>query len=190
MAARIAQFSLFAVALIIGILLVGQLRSQARPIELSSLSAQELSTLIEALGARNVELRTASPTSASRFGSYERAAGPGPVRPRAERGGSRPDRRVRRIARRRGAGNRGHSTSTARSTRSRSTTSSTSCETPGAEAIAIDDIRITASSVAVHGTGTRPSRSTASPSAARSRSAPSARRDGPAARRSSARVAS
>ena len=35
MAARIAQVSLFAVALIIGLLLVGQLRSQARPIELS-----------------------------------------------------------------------------------------------------------------------------------------------------------
>ena len=47
MAARIAQVSLFVVALIIGLLLVGQLRSQARPIELSSLSAQELSALIE-----------------------------------------------------------------------------------------------------------------------------------------------
>ena len=56
MAARLAQLSLFAVALIIGVLLVGQLRSQARPIELSSLSAQELSTLIETLSARNVEL--------------------------------------------------------------------------------------------------------------------------------------
>lgn len=44
MAARLAQLSLFTVALIIGVLLVGQLRSQARPIELSSLSAQELST--------------------------------------------------------------------------------------------------------------------------------------------------
>ena len=56
MAARLAQISLFIVALVIGILLVGQLRSQARPIELSSLSAQELSTLIETLSARNVEL--------------------------------------------------------------------------------------------------------------------------------------
>ena len=52
MAARVAQVSLFIVALLIGILLVGQLRSQARPIELSTLSAQELSTLIETLTAR------------------------------------------------------------------------------------------------------------------------------------------
>lgn len=56
MAARIAQASLFAVALIIGVLLVGQLRSQAPAIELSNLSAQELSTLIESLSARNVGL--------------------------------------------------------------------------------------------------------------------------------------
>ena len=48
MAARLAQVSLFGVALLIGILLVGQLRSQARPLELS--------TLIETLSARNVEL--------------------------------------------------------------------------------------------------------------------------------------
>jgi uncharacterized protein YlxW (UPF0749 family) len=56
MGARLAQLSLFGVAVVIGVMLVGQLRSQARPIELSSLSAQELSTLIETLAARNVEL--------------------------------------------------------------------------------------------------------------------------------------
>ncbi|HET6380145.1 MAG TPA: DUF881 domain-containing protein [candidate division Zixibacteria bacterium] len=53
-----AQVSLFAVALLIGVLLVGQLRSQARPVEISSLSAQELTELIETLGARNRELRS------------------------------------------------------------------------------------------------------------------------------------
>jgi uncharacterized protein YlxW (UPF0749 family) len=52
-----AQLSLFAVALLIGVLLVGQLRSQARPVEISSLSAPELTELIETLGARNRELR-------------------------------------------------------------------------------------------------------------------------------------
>ena len=56
MGARLAQLTLFAVAVVIGVMLVAQLRSQARPIELSSLSAQELSTLIETLAARNVEL--------------------------------------------------------------------------------------------------------------------------------------
>lgn len=53
---RIAQASLFGVALLIGLLLVGQLRSQARPRELSTLSASELSTLIETLSGRNREL--------------------------------------------------------------------------------------------------------------------------------------
>ena len=56
MAARLAQLSLFGVALIIGLLLVAQLRSQARPLELSALSAQELSELVQTLSARNVEL--------------------------------------------------------------------------------------------------------------------------------------
>lgn len=58
MGARLAQASLTAVALLIGMLLVGQLRSQARPTEISSLPAQELSQLIETLGGRNRELRT------------------------------------------------------------------------------------------------------------------------------------
>jgi uncharacterized protein YlxW (UPF0749 family) len=73
MAARLAQISLFAVALIIGILLVGQLRSQARPIELSSLSAQELSTLIETLSARNVELNDGLASLREQIREYERA---------------------------------------------------------------------------------------------------------------------
>jgi uncharacterized protein YlxW (UPF0749 family) len=55
---RTAQLSLFGVALLIGVLLVGQLRSQARPTEISSLPAQELSQLIDTLGDRNRELRT------------------------------------------------------------------------------------------------------------------------------------
>lgn len=73
MAARIAQLSLFAVALVIGILLVGQLRSQARPIELSSLSAQELSALIESQTARNVELADGLAGLRERIREYERA---------------------------------------------------------------------------------------------------------------------
>lgn len=57
MGARAARWSLFGVAVLIGLLMVGQLRSQARPSELSGLSAQELSTLIETLSAGNRELR-------------------------------------------------------------------------------------------------------------------------------------
>jgi uncharacterized protein YlxW (UPF0749 family) len=55
---RVAQATLFAVAMLIGLLGVGQLNSQARPNEVSSLTAPELSTLIETLTARNRELRT------------------------------------------------------------------------------------------------------------------------------------
>lgn len=55
---RVAQLSLFGVTLLIGIMLVGQLRSQARPVEITNLPAQDLSELIDTLGARNRELRT------------------------------------------------------------------------------------------------------------------------------------
>jgi uncharacterized protein YlxW (UPF0749 family) len=56
---QLAQLSLFAVALLIGVLLVGQLRSQARPTEISSLPAQDLSELVDTLSERNRQLRTA-----------------------------------------------------------------------------------------------------------------------------------
>ena len=58
MGTRIAQLSMGGVTLLIGLLIVGQLRSQARPTEISSLSAQDLSTLIETLSDRNRELRS------------------------------------------------------------------------------------------------------------------------------------
>jgi len=73
MAGRIAQVSLFAVALVIGILLVGQLRSQSPAIQLSPLSAQELSRLIETLSARNVELGDALSDLREQIRSYELA---------------------------------------------------------------------------------------------------------------------
>jgi uncharacterized protein YlxW (UPF0749 family) len=74
MAARIAQVSLFAVALIIGLLLVGQLRSQARPIELSNLSAQELSALIDQVSSRNTELNDGLDELNTQIRDYERAS--------------------------------------------------------------------------------------------------------------------
>lgn len=72
MSGKIAQLSLFGVALVIGMLLVGQLRSQARPIELSSLPPQELSTLIETLSARNVELSDGLADLREQIREYER----------------------------------------------------------------------------------------------------------------------
>lgn len=73
MSGRVAQLSLFVVALLIGTLLVGQLRSQARPIELSNLSAQELSALIQTLSSRNVELGDALADLREQVRSYELA---------------------------------------------------------------------------------------------------------------------
>lgn len=66
-----ARLSMFAVALLIGVLAVGQLNAQARPTEVSSLSAQELSTLIETLTARNRELRTGLADIRDQLRAYE-----------------------------------------------------------------------------------------------------------------------
>ncbi|MDP9468416.1 MAG: DUF881 domain-containing protein [Chloroflexota bacterium] len=66
-----AQVSLFGVALLIGVLGVGQLNSQARPNEIGSLSAQELSTLIETLTTRNRELRTGLTDIREQLREYE-----------------------------------------------------------------------------------------------------------------------
>ena len=70
-----AQLSLVVVAMLIGVLGVGQLNSQARPSEITSLSAQELSTLIETLIARNRELRTGLADIREQLREYE-VAGP------------------------------------------------------------------------------------------------------------------
>lgn len=77
MRARPAQISLTAVALLIGLLLVGQLRSQARPTELSTLSAQDLSTLIETLSDRNVELRSGVADAQEQIRQYTAAQAQG-----------------------------------------------------------------------------------------------------------------
>lgn len=73
MAGRMARTSLFVVSLCVGLLIVGQLRSQATPIALSSLSAQELSTLVETLTARNVELADALADLRGQLREYELA---------------------------------------------------------------------------------------------------------------------
>ena len=71
MKSRVAQATLFAVAMLIGLLGVGQLNSQARPIEISRLSTTELSTLIETLTARNRELRSGLADIREQLRQYE-----------------------------------------------------------------------------------------------------------------------
>ena len=59
MRGRLAQASLFGVSFVVGMLLVVQLLAQTRPAQLTDLSAQELSELIDTLSTRNTELRSA-----------------------------------------------------------------------------------------------------------------------------------
>jgi uncharacterized protein YlxW (UPF0749 family) len=73
MRGRLAQVSLIGVALLIGLLLVGQLRSQQRPVELRTLTPQELSGLVQSLSQRNRELQTALTAQLAQLNSYERA---------------------------------------------------------------------------------------------------------------------
>lgn len=69
---RAAQLSLAIVAVIVGVLLIGQLRSQAPAIELSGLSAQELSDLIGTLRAGNAQLSDALTEVRQQVAEYER----------------------------------------------------------------------------------------------------------------------
>lgn len=151
MAARLAQLSLFAVALIIGILLVGQLRSQARPIELSSLSAQELSTLIETLSARNVELSDGLANLREQIRDYERAELQGQS---ALELTQEDVNRLAAFAGLRGVEGQGIVIEIDGSFDPTAVNDLIyELRNAGAEAIAVDDVRITARSVAVLGTG-------------------------------------
>ena len=186
MAARIAQVSLFAVALIIGLLLVGQLRSQARPIELSSLSAQELSALIDQVSSRNTELSDGLDELDTQIRDYERASVEGQSDIGHQRGGvgaaSTPSAACV------GVEGQGIGSSAEGSFDPIAVNDLIhELRNAGAEAIAVDDIRITAQSVAVLGTSAIEIDGVSI--GPRSRSAPSARRTG-SRRRSSDPAAS
>ncbi len=151
MTARLAQISLFIVALVIGLLLVGQLRSQARPIELSTLSAQELSTLIETLSARNVELSDGLADLREQIREYERAEVQG------QSALDLTEEDLDRLSAFSGLGGVQGQGLVIEVEGSFDPTAVNDLlyelRNAGAEAIAVDDIRITASSVAVLGTG-------------------------------------
>jgi uncharacterized protein YlxW (UPF0749 family) len=150
MAARIAQLSLFAVALVIGVLLVGQLRSQARPIELSSLSAQELSALIESLSSRNVQLSDGLADLRERIREYERAE----VQGQSTLEQAEEDlERIAAFGGLRAVEGQGIVVEMDGSFTPTAVNDLVhELRNAGAEALAVDDIRITASSVAVAGT--------------------------------------
>jgi uncharacterized protein YlxW (UPF0749 family) len=74
MRSTVAQVSLAIFALVIGVVLVAQFRSQSRPTELSSLPVAELSTRIQTLSEGNAQLRAALAEQRDLLAEY-RAAG-------------------------------------------------------------------------------------------------------------------
>jgi uncharacterized protein YlxW (UPF0749 family) len=77
MRSRYAQVSLIAVLAFIGVMMVAQLRSQARPAELGTLTTQELSEVIDRLTTRNRDLRTQVADLQEQLRDYTAAAGEG-----------------------------------------------------------------------------------------------------------------
>ena len=151
MGRRGAQLSLAMVAVVVGTLIVGQLRSQAPAIELSSLSAQELTDLIETLSTTNAQLTAELTELRARVGQYQRddVEGRSSVTLRQEDivrlsafAGLLPVEGQGIEMEIEGDLNEINVMDLIHELRS-----------AGAEAIAIDDVRITASSVAVPGTG-------------------------------------
>ena len=149
MTRNMAQVSLFAVGLLMGMLLVGQLRSQARPTEISSLSAQELSQLVDTLS--RPESRAAHRAERpARHAARVRGRGPaGPERAAGEPRGPAPHRRLRRPG---GGEGQGISLEVEGDLDAIALNDLLNeLRNAGAEALAVDDIRITARSVAVQG---------------------------------------
>jgi uncharacterized protein YlxW (UPF0749 family) len=73
----IARFSLALIAFVIGLALVAQFRSQARPTELTSLPVAELSTRIQTLSDANSQLRMALAEQRSLLAEYQAAGAQG-----------------------------------------------------------------------------------------------------------------
>lgn len=150
MAGRAAQISLTVVLLLIGLLLVGQLRSQARPTELSTLSAQDLSTLIETLSDRNRQLRSGLSDVQEQLREYRAAEAQG----QSALDVSREDlRRITAFSGQGGVQGQGIVIDVNGELDAIAVNDLLNeLRNAGAEAIAVDEVRVTARSVAVQGT--------------------------------------
>lgn len=146
---RMAQLSLFVVAGFIGVLLVGQLRSQARPLELSALTADELSALVDQLSTRNEELRNGLALLREQVRDYEVAQSLG------QSGRDQTEQALLRIKAFSGLapveGQGVHIAIDGSLDYVAVNDLINELRNAGAEAIAVDDVRITASSIAVQG---------------------------------------
>ncbi len=77
MRSTVAQVTIAFIALVVGIALVAQFRSQARPTELTTLPVAELSTRIQTLSEGNAQLRAALAEQRDLLEEYETAGAEG-----------------------------------------------------------------------------------------------------------------
>lgn len=145
----LAQLSLALIAVVIGIALVAQFRSQARPTALSSLPVAELSTRIQTLSEANRQLRGALAEQRDLLEDYQAAGAEG----FSALDVSREElRRIRAFAGLSGVEGQGIVVRVSGSLDAIAVNDLLNeLRNAGAEALALDDTRVTASSVVVQG---------------------------------------
>ncbi|MGH2463182.1 MAG: DUF881 domain-containing protein [Candidatus Limnocylindria bacterium] len=148
----VAQVSLAAIAMLIGITLVAQFRSQARPTELSSLPVAELSTRIQTLSEATRQLRIALADQRDLLEDYQAAGAQG----FSALDVSREElRRIRAYSGLSAIEGQGISVRVSGSLDAIAVNDLLNeLRNAGAEALAVDDTRVTASSVVVQGART------------------------------------
>lgn len=148
----VAQVSLALIAMLIGITLVAQFRSQARPTALSSLPVAELSTRIQTLSDANRRLRTALAEQRDLLEEYQAAGAQGFSALDVSR---EEVRRIRAFTGLSGVEGQGIRVRVSGSLDAIAVNDLLNeLRNAGAEALSLDDVRVTASSVVVQGART------------------------------------
>ena len=145
----VAQVSLALIALLIGITVVGQFRSQARPTALSSLPVAELSTRIQTLSDANRQLRAALAEQRDLLEEYQAAGAQGSSALDVSR---EEVRRIRAFSGQSAVEGQGIVVRVSGSLDAIAVNDLLNeLRNAGAEALSLDDVRVTASSVVVQG---------------------------------------
>lgn len=148
----VAQVSLALIAMLIGITLVAQFRSQARPTALSSLPVAELSTRIQTLSDANRQLRTALAEQRDLLEEYQAAGAEGFSALDVSR---EEVRRIRAFSGLSAVEGQGILVRVSGSLDAIAVNDLLNeLRNAGAEALSLDDVRVTASSVVVQGART------------------------------------
>jgi len=148
----VAQVSLALIAMLIGITLVAQFRSQARPTALSSLPVAELSTRIQTLSDANRQLRAALAEQRDLLEEYQAAGAQGFSALDVSR---EEVRRIRAFSGLSGVEGQGILVRVSGSLDAIAVNDLLNeLRNAGAEALSLDDVRVTASSVVVQGART------------------------------------